>query len=257
MKIYSDRRSDLVKERDEYLADKSKRQSRYDSQDKAYREARFNIEENIKSNLMEQLSKFRALDFRVLVMTYDNIEVMITCNENSKFDNDVALAWSMKFELNQDGDVVKNSNSWSGLKATTPEQIESLSQTLDAIKYLNSVDWDVILHTETPKYEDYFDMENPTYEKPPKDFDRELLEIDVEDSTGKDVLIPIDRGAGKYYRGEVYLSVISMTPSRIKVFEVPKANLDTWERHRGDEYQISKDKFYSIIDKDTSHWIYN
>ena len=116
------------------------------------------VTEPIQREIESYLNRFSALDFNVRVQEngyeYGSIEVYVGCNENRVTDHTSALSWSYYVRL-KNGQIYKETSSWSGLNACTPVQMESLEQTVEAIKYLNSVDWDSIVNHPIPEFENY------------------------------------------------------------------------------------------------------
>ena len=110
--------------------------------------------------------------------------------KNNKFSDDTALSWSYKAALSSDGEVIKETNSWSGLKAVTESQMQSLTETLEALKYLNSIDWKVLLNKTLPNYKDYRKTDVSKYAgRNTPNFDRMLIEADIEDAISKPTLL--------------------------------------------------------------------
>ena len=262
MRITETKRDDILKQKAEYEKTFKERKDRYDKQYQDYNNAEYNITSAVEEEIKNQLNKYRALTFDVRAKrNYDShkgVEIRIYCNENNKFDDNVALSWNYKVSINDEGEVEKESSSWSGLKAVTEEQIESLEQTLEALKYLNKVDWKTVLNKELPKYDDYVTERNPSFDNDKPNFDKMLMEADIEECIGKNVLIKA--GGSKNYRTEVYFGILSETPTRYKVFDIPVRYVENPEKFtrfsniddlvedcKKYAYAISKDKFYQLV----------
>lgn len=224
MKITCNRRDDVIKRRDEYEADYAAKQERYKAQRESFYRAERDVTSLVEEELGAQLRTYPALQFDIRASRgdwdSDGMSIRIECNENNKFDDNVALSWSYNVELNKAGEVTKESSSWSGLKATTPAQLESLSQTLEALKYLNSVQWDVVLNKEMPKYEDYFTESIPSRRDRPN-FEQELVEADLEDAVGTNKLVRGKATNATGYRGEGYYLLLKETPTQYVTIFIP------------------------------------
>ena len=215
-KITADRREDILKrkaeyeaKRAEYEADRAKRVHKFDM-------AEYDVMNPIKERLESDLSIFNLLQFVVRVERHyggKGVRVRIECNENRKFDDSVALAWNYDVNLTKDGEVKRESSSWSGMKAVTPEQVASLRQTVEAVEYLLNLDWASLLNVTLPRYRDYYDGALPEPEE--EDFDAELREAELEEYIGTDTLILVENFESSGWRGrEVYVRLIRETPSQ-------------------------------------------
>lgn len=106
------------------------------------------------------------------------------------FDDNVALAWDYTVEYKfGDSDFTKETGSWSGLKATTDAQIKWLEQSIEAIKYLNSLDWKTLLNPEDlPTYDEYVTEPEPSRNSRPN-FEAQEFNAKLDSFVGKDILI--------------------------------------------------------------------
>lgn len=155
-----------------------------------------------------------------------------------------ALNWQWNVTLSDEGEIEKDSGSWSGLSATTLEQIDNLKESVRIIEILNNLDWGKILNVELPRYKDYVKTEVPQREN----FEEQLLEADIEDAAEQGLLI---KGHGyKMYapRATVFYNVLNMTDKSLRVQEVYEDDLSD-ESRWGSSYTIRKDKFFEVIDK--------
>ena len=155
-----------------------------------------------------------------------------------------ALNWQWNVTLSDEGEIEKDSGSWSGLSATTPEQIDNLKESVRIIEILNNLDWGKILNVELPRYKDYVKTEVPQREN----FEEQLLEADIEDAAEQGLLI---KGHGyKIYvpRATVFYNVLNITDKSFRVQEVHKDDLSDESRWES-PYTIRKDKFFEVIDK--------
>lgn len=262
MKITANRRDEILKRKSEYEADKAQRQSKYDEQYSKWDNARHDLFDSIKSKIDAELTKFDKLEFETVVRDSryggEGLEFRLTCNENIKFSETSALSWSYNAYVTRSGEVAKETSSWSGLQATTSEQIDSLRQTLAALEYLNSIDWATMLNVKTPDYDEYIEGLDPTYETAPEDFDKLLQEADVEDIIGTTSGV-LCNGGSKYYRGDVYRFIKSQTDKSYVVFDIPESAIERYvnsgemtseelyHKYEDDYYRVSKTKFFDAI----------
>lgn len=154
-----------------------------------------------------------------------------------------ALNWRWNVTLSDEGEIEKESGSWSGLSATTPEQIDNLKESVRIIEILNNLDWGKILNVELPRYRDYVKTEVPEREN----FEKQLLEADVEDAAEQGLLI---KGHGYRFYGDhatVFYNILSMADKSFKVQEIHEDEVSD-ESKWGPSYSIRKDKFFEVID---------
>lgn len=223
-------KADILKRRDEYRAEyeSQKKQAEEEIQSwmKANREILSAVEQEVLSqlgNLVEPLHIDVTAEFR----WGDKVEVSVRSNEHRVHDKDKALSWTFTVCLNRQGEIVKESNSWSGLNAVTEQQISSLRMSVEALEILNKIDWESALDKEEPDFEKYVKTNEPKNRD--AEFARELDEADVENAIESGNLILGKNDSGKLYRGVVYYVVMSETPKQYKVVEVPERYIDYLE----------------------------
>ena len=202
MKIYAGPRLEKVlRDKAEYEEQYQKEMEVYEGQRQQYSQAQKKETDAVKESIEAGLTKFDLLQFDIRVqesLFYEDtsgLEVYIQCNEHNKFEDTVALAWSYQAELNRDGTLRNETGSWSGLKAITPAQMNSLRQTVEALEYLNSIDWPTLLKREMPTWADYITVPRPKT----KHFRDEELAAAVEDSIGQRILFKC-RSKNAYYK---------------------------------------------------------
>ena len=215
MIITASRKDDILKRKAQYDADYAAYKERQAGYQRAYNEAEDAVISPIKTYLEKELSKF-GLNFDVTVrrgwLKGSGIDIVIGCNEHNKFDENSALSWSYQVSLDEDGNVVKETNSWSGLKAITKAQIASLKATVHAIEFLNEIDWDNLMHVQLPNYSDYYDKNDKRPER--EDFESQLKEAELEELVGANKIIKVyNWGESCPYRGDVWLKINRETPS--------------------------------------------
>lgn len=257
MKITCTKRDDILKRKSEYEADKSSRQSKYDAQYRTYLEEEGKREEKLRNDVIGAIGD-TSLDLEIDVSgRFERKYEIRVSDENDKFNEDKALSWDWKVYLDKNGDVKKESSSWSGMNAVTAKNLSNLKEIVRVLEILNNIDFKMLLEEiRPPRYQDYVTENNPKYETAP-DFDRELMEADIEDCIGtrKGIL-----GTGsKFYRGNVYHFIERETPSSYNMWDIPAYYVekndgslsDLFEKYndRGSNYNMRKDKFFETIEK--------
>lgn len=220
--VEAGRREDIMRERDAWDANKDTLQKQYDDEYRQFTIAQHNVMAPIQQAIEQGLSKFDKLqvDVRVNIqwrgrrLGGDSIGVRIQVNENNKFADDSALSWDMEVGLDAEGNVVKETGSWSGLKATNAQQLESLRQTLGALEYLNSINWVDLLDRALPNWEDYVHTNVPDRRDRPN-FEQELMEAELEDLVGADKAVKVENWESSGYRGKyVWVQLITESPAQ-------------------------------------------
>ena len=182
--VYADRREDILNRKKAFEENKAKREE----ESRQYYKAVDASLKPVKDYVENILSKYNLLDCTIDVdYSYKSYkpEVRIRCNESTLHSDKVALAWDFTIQIDEDGNVVKDSGSWSGLKATTEEQLEALDQTLSALKELNHANWKSVLNVDQPDPKDFHKTEWMKEEN----WDQQLKEVEVDDLVGTDTWI--------------------------------------------------------------------
>lgn len=263
-KINEDRLSDIRAAKDAWDAEYDKQNKIYKDQENKYRHAMYDVADNLQKEVVNAIGN-TTINLRVDVDNYgidaDSYQVRVYGNDSNKFADNVALSWDWKVYLDKDGNVLKDSSSWSGLKATTPEQLNDLEETLRILKLLNNLDWARLIgnaNTKRPKYDDYVTAPYPSRSNRP-DFEQQLKDAAVEDTIGKDVLIQ-GKGSGRNYnsRATVWYYVVGATNKQYKMFEFSNYTIQNHEEmgdlaefiHDYAKYapdHMTKEKFLSNI----------
>lgn len=256
MKITCTKRDDILKRKQEYEADRSRRQARYDAQYKQFSDQDRSRQETIENSVKKMLGD-TGLDIDVSVSWgsygHPSYKVEIT-DEDDKFNPDKSLAWRWSVYLTDEGDVTKESSSWSGLNAVSKKNIDNLKAIVAVLEKLNDIDWKSVLSVKPPKYDDYVTEKNPEWDRDAPDFDKELLEADIEDMIGTKQGVLRDSGS-KYYRGHVYSVIVKQSGSQYTVADVPaytvsqNRSVDISSKIDSESYRISKDKFFQGLVK--------
>lgn len=263
-KINEDRLSDIRAAKDAWDAEYDKQNKIYKDQENKYRHAMYDVADNLQKEVVNAIGN-TTINLRVDVDNYgidaDSYQVRVYGNDSNKFDDNIALSWDWKVYLDKDGNVLKDSSSWSGLKATTPEQLNDLEETLRILKLLNNLDWTRLIgnaNAKRPKYDDYITAPYPSRSDRPN-FEQQLKDAAVEDTIGKDVLIQ-GKGSGRNYnsRATVWYYVVGATNKQYKMFEFSNYTIQNHEElgdlaefiHDYAKYapdHMTKEKFLSNI----------
>lgn len=232
------KRDDILRRKQAWENLENKSREEYDQ----YENARDSVFEAIQAIVKDKIGS-TSLSLNIRASKYFGGTSVHVDNGDSPHDEQ-ALNWQWNVRLSDEGEIEKNSGSWSGLSATTPEQIDNLKESVRIIEILNNLDWGKILNVELPRYTDYVKTEVPQREN----FEEQLLEADIEDAAEQGLLI---KGHGyRWYapRATVFYNVLNMTDKSFRVQEIYEDYLSD-ESRWGDPYTIRKDKFFEVIDK--------
>ena len=188
----------LEKTVDEIKADKQawldrKARNRQKSDDAydAYRKDQLAQFQPIKDNVEQLLAKYNLLNIDVNVDRNwgDAVEVRVQCDEY-KHDDSTSLRWNYRATLMSDGELKKETGSWSGLSACTADQINHLKQSVEALEDLNNIDWKSLLKVQEIDRDKYtYDREDET---PEYDYDAELKIEQLRDILGSNMAIEFE-----------------------------------------------------------------
>lgn len=190
------RRREIDQQAQKYNVERDAKKNEYDAQMGNYRRVVHNIEDNVRSNLEQVLPYSDLIDINVSRdyswssgEPYLSVKISYDLNKTKN----QSLAWSYSVGLDRDGNIKKESNSWSGLNAVTQEQLDDLEKSIEILKKLNIIDWESIVKTDVPSVKDYV----TTKTLPEKDFTFEQFNADLEDFVGQDVIF-----ISKYLKSE-------------------------------------------------------
>ena len=257
-RINEDRRAEIQAARDAWEAEYDKQQAVYDDQKRNYNKVLYDVGKELEEEIKRAIGS-TTLNLRIDVRPYagfatDSYEVHIDSNESNKFSDNVALSWNWEVYLSSDGTIKKDSGSWSGLRATTVEQLDDLEETLRVLKVLNKLDWSGILssaNAKRPNWNDYVTAGSPSRRDRP-DFETQIKQATIEDVIGKDVLIK-GRGDGKNYSPNyaVWYYIIGETGKQYKVVPIGNNSINV-HTAEGDlsEFIHNQEKYYDRIMKD-------
>lgn len=158
----------------------------YNRQDDAFRAARKEVFDAIKEEVINVLPFSSLLDINVEMADYRGNSLQISIEYKQRYYSDSqSLAWEYKVVLHNDGTISKETSSWTGLRATTADQLEDLEKSVMILKKLNSIDWATVLNRALPVRSDYVTAKQPKHQI----FDAEKFDAALEDIVGEDIII--------------------------------------------------------------------
>ena len=233
MKITASKKDDLMKARQEYDAETNRLNEITEQHNREYRQALDADQKAIEKRVAEMIGS-TSLDLTIKADPYPSMrsvlntdetwEIEVTAHEHDHFNEKFALSWNWKIRLDKDGNLAKDSGSWSGLRAITPEQLADLEESVRILKILNNTDWSELLHAPKAKFEDYYNKEEGQALRERRanrpDFEGQILDERLEELVGTNVavqLLPNDQ----YYRGRVGILVTGITDKFLKGYIFP------------------------------------
>ena len=113
----------------------------------AYLKSIENAESIVKKAIIDKVGpSIVKLDFKVSNRFGSYAIQVYSYYDTGAVDNDdVALSWKYEVRLNSDGEVTRETASWSGLKATNSTQLDSLKETVRILEILDSMNWASLL----------------------------------------------------------------------------------------------------------------
>ena len=230
MNQFDIRREEILKRKAIYDNYKAERDRKENEAYNRYREAEDKVQNEIISKIKSYLGDNSNAVNIICRSFYDKeIEVVV------KVDNSAALVWSWSICLNRDNSITKESNSWSGVNATTAEHIESLKQSVQILEILNNIDWETILiegREIYPNYKDYYvkdEQEPPKFEK----FDTLLRELDIEEIIANNQIF---RSKDQSY----YTYIVKETPKQYQTIYIQQSLLQYYTEQNMSMDQIIK-----------------
>ena len=176
--------------------------------------------------------------------SFDGIECNVNYAQGKTYDEKFALVWNYRAVLTESGEVKTETGSWSGLSATTPDQIKDLQKSVEILTVLTSLDWKSLLQVELPNYKDY--MKDLPERPERKDFSEELLQATIEDLIESGEYFKGIPDSGKiYHYGPVWFRIIRETPTQIEVEEVHDSQIADYvaNNKEGYTYRVKKSGF--------------
>lgn len=228
--ISAGRKEDLLKEKAEWKMKYDARNQLYKDQEQNYDNARWNWIDNLVSIITKQFQSY--IDkLPGLKITADRSwgSVQVNFNYEDRWGesrDNKSLLWSYEVSLKDNGEIKKESNSWSGFQAVTPAQIDDLLNSANFLKAIVDFDWAPVLEeakSSMPKYSQYVGVKNPNYDEEYKDpgYDKMIREAEVEEATQSGKWI---KSIGQYGYPQWYF-IVSETPKYYNVVRVSETDL--------------------------------
>lgn len=240
MRILASRRDDILKRRDEYDAKAARNKAIRDEQYSRFNQAQNSVFKSVEDKIRQQLGdKIGELYIKVDTRFGRGLQVQIGNSDGGpRRDANASLTWSWNASLDENGNVKKESSSWSGLEATTLEHIQDLKLCVEQLEIINTMDWSELLDVSLPNWKDYIDESQMEPLEPRPNFDYELFEADIADAIGANILIKAK--GGKSFRGDVYFQILRDSGSQYTVREMPSHYVDTIQKGGTIPYQGSE-----------------
>lgn len=203
MKIYSSRLSDLKDRRANLQKEIEDNNDRWDKETEEYNKILLVQAEPARQAAVKIFDKYPMLNAEITAeYTFsDYIIVKIEVDSGSLHDPNSALSWRYTLKIDSEtGELIRESNSWSGLDATTPESLESLQQTLSALKDLYNTDWKSILSVKRPEYGNFVTTNRRNFSRESSSLDQEIFEAEIEEAVGKNIAFKVGSFAGSDYQ---------------------------------------------------------
>lgn len=226
--IRSSRKDDLLKQKAEWQMKYAARKQLYNDQRHNYDKAHWNWEDTLSDMINKQFQSYidtlPGLNIRV-DRGFGQVEIDFNYEDRGNKESK-SLLWSYRIRLDSNGEVVKESNSWSGFQAVTPEQIDDLMNSANFLKAIVAFDWAPLLEeaqrTE-PKWSNYIGIKDPSYDPEYKDpgYDRMLREADIEEAVESGKWI---KGTSNY-GSATWFYIVSQTPKFYNIVTVREGDI--------------------------------
>lgn len=231
MKITANRREELEKARAEYDAETKKITDKKEAQVEEWSNAVDAQAKQIEQRVSDEIGP-TSLQMTIRVDPYRSYSlrgkaswgVRIEVNEHKHSDPDTGLIWHWEAMIGKDGEVQKETGSWSGLQAVTEAQLADLEESVRVLKILNTLDWEDILHTARPDYDDYVDedlsMQYQERKNARPQFEDQIIEAQLEELIDTDIAVKLSES--QYYKGEAWILLTGLTEKFVKGYIFPQ-----------------------------------
>ena len=220
-------KDEIIKARDEWDTRNAEQHAKYEAQYAVFTKKQNEIFGDIECKVLAALNE---VELPLVVeadtgfsMRRNNVQVRVKSNENNVHGEDKALSWTWEVSLGEGTTVEKKTSSWSGLQATTSEQLESLRQTVKALEILNEINWRDMLEVTLPDWKEHVTERSSIGERPK--FEAEIRAAEIAGLIGTNTLIK-GVSTGRDSRGTSWYLIISESPKQYKVVvdcETPKS----------------------------------
>ena len=218
--VRASKKDDLLKEKAEWQMKYDARKTLYRGQEGRYDQAMWDWKDAIvnlvKKQFKSYIDKLPYLEIFADTSFRGGVEVSFRYADGWLSDEDrdrISLRWDYRVSLTDKGDVVKETNSWSGFKAASAEQVDDLINSANFLKAIVEFDWAPLLaeaKSEKPEYSKYVAIRDPRYDPDYADpgYDKMIKEAELDEimNSGKWIKVDSGWGTGRW----VY--IISETP---------------------------------------------
>lgn len=246
MKVTCSRLSDLIEKRDQLINQQKQQNEIVHDAGAKYWRAIEDVLAPAKQYIDDELSKFNLIQFDV-DLDYADYSRTVKCvitNESFKFSDAVALAWTMRINVDiETGEVKKESNSWSGLKSCTTDQVEYLKQCVGAIEFINNLDWYKLFNLQYPNRGDYV----PRFDDiDVHQYDEEILKEQLTEYAESHTLLAASPSAsGKFFRYPAYF-VDHVTDASVTLLETLNPKHEFRSITKEEAYTAAEDRLRRV-----------
>ncbi len=151
-RIVSSKLDDIARQEQEYLDKINPLNSKYEQQVTNWRQAARDVSSAVEKRVLDAIGD-TSLEIEVTAREGfpEGYEVYIRVNDDNRRDH--ALSWTYEASLSDSGKLRFESNSWSGLKVTTPEQLSDLKESVRVMEVLQNIDWKDVLSVDKSQYD--------------------------------------------------------------------------------------------------------
>lgn len=247
--IYATKADDLKREQAKYDAELHELESKHNEQTANWRSAGREIEKQVQDDVREVIGP-TSLNLQIRAeQGWNDMGYRVTVQA----DDAQSLRWNMDVNLDKEGKVIKKTGSWSGLKATTFEEIDELKESVRIIEKLNGINWPALLFREGPDWDEYVDQDlaRNLFDKKQNrpNYEADIATAELEDLIGTDMWIklegsPTDQFGYRDYRYTYWAKIKKATPAQF-VVDLCNTPGNTWSN----EYRVKKSNFIDHMTK--------
>lgn len=267
--VYATKSEDLRKEMADYDARTTELQTRYNEQSAQYKKRILDESAALEKEVRDAIGPSSIQDIQIRADRSwnfdgkrddgkDSWQVWIKVNDNSKWDDKTSLSWHYDINVDNSGNVNKETGSWSGLKATTLEQLDDLKESVRLMEIIGNIDWASLLQRAAINYDDYIDSDNATAlherQKTRPDYENQIAAAEVEEYIGQNIWVKLSGSPSSQWgnaRGEYYAKIDRATPSRYVIDLVPAKYVGTEgvNLYKMTDVTVSKANFLAKLEK--------
>lgn len=257
-----DRRSDIIAARDAWDAEYNRVKSQFDSEVAAWSDAKDEISLFVADQVKAALGR-AGKDLQVDADFSFGKLAHVKVGNGTFVNHDFPLTWSFDVALDKEGNIKKETGSWSGLNATTLEDVKKLRDIVDVLETLNNMDWYTILSNMTEKYPEWGEyVKTKTIDRGTRpNFEADIRTLDIEDAIGQEVLIKgrALRYDTRFNRDGSYYIIHKKTPKQVSVTECSVGSVNRYKENNpedslfdivsryGVDYNVTLEKFLDVL----------